>query len=352
MQYRIFGRRTGLRVSELALGTGNFGTRWGHGAERDEAKKVFDAYVEAGGNFIDTADAYQFGESEELVGEFVATDRDNFVLASKYTLGTAATDGISRTGNSRKNMVRSVEGSLKRLKTDRIDLYWAHFADGVTPMEEIVRAFDDLVRSGKILYAGLSNFPAWRVARADLLAELRGWTPIAGIQIEYSLAERTADRELLPMAEALGLGAALWSPLGGGFLTGKYRSSDEGRLNTRLGVLVHTEKTARETAILDAVLAVAKEIGASPTEVAIAGLLHKAAKSTTSLIPILGPRTREQLDATLGALDVTLSEEQIARLDTTSLIPLGTPHDQINGSARAIAGGKPELLDLPSIPVA
>jgi aryl-alcohol dehydrogenase-like predicted oxidoreductase len=249
-------------------------------------------------------------------------------------------------------MVRSVEGSLKRLKTDRIDLYWAHFADGVTPMEEIVRAFDDLVRSGKIVYAGLSNFPAWRVSRGDLLAELCGWAPIAGIQIEYSLAERTADRELLPMAEALGLGAALWSPLGGGFLTGKYRSSDEGRIQSRLAVLVHTEKTARETAILDAVLAVAKEVGASPTEVAIAWLLHKAAKSTTSLIPILGSRTRDQLDSTLGALDVKLSSEQSARLDTASAIPLGTLHEQINGSAPRIAGGKPELLEVPVIPAA
>lgn len=199
MRYKVFGRRTGLRVSELALGAGNFGTRWGHGAECNEAKKVFDSYVEAGGNFIDTADSYQFGESEELVGEFIAADRDYFVVATKYTLGTNANDGISRTGNNRKNMVRSVEGSLKRLKTDRIDLYWAHFADGVTPMEEIVRGFDDLVRSGKILYAGLSNFPAWRISRADLLTELRGWAPIAGIQIEYSLVERTADRELLPM---------------------------------------------------------------------------------------------------------------------------------------------------------
>jgi aryl-alcohol dehydrogenase-like predicted oxidoreductase len=348
----MFGRRTGLRVSELALGAGNFGTRWGHGAECAEAKKVFNAYVEAGGNFIDTADGYQFGESEELVGEFIASDRDYFVLATKYTLGTTATDGISRTGNSRKNMVRSVEGSLRRLKTDRIDLYWAHFADGVTPMEEILRAFDDLVRSGKILYAGLSNFPAWRVSRADLLAEVRGWAPLAGIQIEYSLAQRTADRELLPMAEALGLGAALWSPLGGGFLTGKYRTSDDGRLNTRLGVLVHTEKTARETAILDSVLAVAKEAGASPTEVAIAWLLHKAAASTTSLIPILGSRTREQLDATFGALDVKLSSDQVGRLDTASAIPLGTPHDQINGSAAAIANGKPELLEVPVLPAA
>lgn len=352
MRYKIFGRRTGLRVSELALGAGNFGTRWGHGAERKEAKKVFDAYGEAGGNFIDTADSYQFGESEEIVGDFIAAERDHFVVATKYTLSTVDNDGISRTGNSRKNMVRSVEGSLKRLKTDRIDLYWAHFADGATPMEEIIRAFDDLVRAGKIHYAGLSNFPAWRVARADLLAELRGWAPIAGIQIEYSLAERTADRELLPMAAALGLGAALWSPLAGGFLSGKYRASNEGRVNTRLARLVHSEKTARETAILDAVLAIAKEVGASPTEVAIAWLLHKAAKSTTSLIPILGPRTPEQLDGTLGALDVKLSPTQIGRLDEASAISMGTPHEQINGSAGAIAGGKPELLQVPVIPVA
>lgn len=351
MRYRIFGRRTGLRVSELALGTGNFGMRWGHGAERAEAKRVFDRFTEAGGNFIDTADTYQFGESEELVGDFVASDRDYFVLATKYALGTTATEGISRTGNSRKNMVRSVEGSLKRLKTDRIDLYWAHFADAVTPMEEIARAFDDLVRSGKILYAGLSNFPAWRIARADLLAELRGWAPIAGIQVEYSLAQRTADRELLPMVEGLGLGATLWSPLGGGFLTGKYRLSDEGRLNTSLSGLVHKEKTAQETAILNAVLAIANEVGASPTEIAIAWLLHKAHRSTTTLIPILGSRTREQLDATLGALAVKLSQEQIASLDETSAIPLGTPHEQINGSATAIAGGQRELLDLPTIPV-
>ncbi len=352
MRYKIFGRRTGLRVSELALGAGNFGTGWGHGAERDEAKKVFDGYVEAGGNFLDTANSYQFGQSEELVGEFIAADRDYFVLATKYTLGTAANEGISRTGNSRKNMVRSVEGSLKRLKTDRIDLYWAHMADGVTPTEEIVRGFDDLVRSGKILYAGLSNFPAWRIARADTLAELRGWAPITGIQIEYSLAERTPDRELLPMAEALGLGAALWSPLGGGFLTGKYRSSDEGRLKGFGGRLVHTEKTARETAILDAVLAVAREAGVPPTEIAIAWLLHKAARSTTSLIPILGSRTREQLDGTLGAVDVKLSPEQIARLDAASAIPLGVPHELIKDNASSLAGGKLELLDFPSIPVA
>ena len=352
MRYEIFGRRTGLRVSELALGAANFGTRWGYGAERQDAKRVFDAYVEAGGNFIDTADSYQFGESEELVGEFIAADRDYFVVATKYTLGTTATDGISRTGNSRKNMIRSLEASLERLKTDRIDLYWAHFADGMTPMEEIIRAFDDLTRAGKIHYAGLSNFPAWRVSRADLLAEMRGWGPIAGIQVEYSLAQRTAERELLPMAEALGLGAALWSPLGGGFLTGKYRLGDQGRINSLLARLVHTENTERERATLNIIIAIAKEVDRSPTEVAIAWMLHKARLSTTALIPILGPRTYEQLAGSLGALEVNLSQEQIGRLDETSQIALGTPHEQTHGSAAAIAGGKPELLQTRIIPVA
>jgi aryl-alcohol dehydrogenase-like predicted oxidoreductase len=352
MRYEIFGRRTGLRVSELALGAANFGTRWGYGAERQDAKRVFDAYVEAGGNFIDTADSYQFGESEELVGEFIAADRDYFVVATKYTLGTTATDGISRTGNSRKNMIRSLEASLERLKTDRIDLYWAHFADGMTPMEEIIRAFDDLTRAGKIHYAGLSNFPAWRISRADLLAEMRGWGPIAGIQVEYSLAQRTAERELLPMAEALGLGAALWSPLGGGFLTGKYRLGDQGRINSLLARLVHTENTERERATLNIIIAIAKEVDRSPTEVAIAWMLHKARLSTTALIPILGPRTYEQLAGSLGALEVNLSQEQIGRLDETSQIAFGTPHEQTHGSAAAIAGGKPELLQTRIIPVA
>ena len=351
MRYRIFGRRSGLRVSELALGTGNFGTGWGHGAERDEAKAIFDGYVEAGGNFIDTADVYQVGQSEELVGEFIASDRDHFVVATKYSLPTSAADGVSRTGNGRKNMVRSVEASLRRLKTDRIDLYWAHVPDGTTPIEEIVRAFDDLVRSGKILHAGLSNFPAWRVSRAATMAELRGWAPIAGIQIEYSLAERTPDRELLPMAEALGLGAALWSPLGGGFLTGKYRSSDEGRLKG-LGMLVHSEQSPRETAILDTLMTVATEIDGSPADVAIAWLLVKAARSSTCLVPILGPRTTSQLDAALGALDVRLSAEQVARLDEASAVAFGAPHEQIDREAPRLSGGDRSLVDTLAVPVA
>lgn len=350
MHYKVFGRKSGLRVSELALGAGNFGTGWGHGAERDEAKRIFDGYLEAGGNFIDTANGYQAGQSEAMLGELIATERDRLVVATKYTLGTTPAAGISHTGNSRKNMVRAVEESLTRLKTDHIDLFWAHMSDGVTPMEEILRGFDDLVRAGKIHYAGLSNFPAWRIARADVLAELRGFAPIAAIQVEYSLVERTADREMLPMAEALGLAATLWSPLGGGFLTGKYRQNGDDTRASKLGVLVHAEKSARETALLDTLLAVAEEANASPTHVAIAWLLEKARRSTTALIPILGSRTREQFDATLGALDLRLTAEHVAQLDGISAVAMGVPHESISGSYSRFSGG--ETLHQPIIPVA
>ncbi|KAF1027965.1 MAG: Aldo-keto reductase IolS [Pseudomonas sp.] len=329
MRTTVFGRRSGLQVSELALGTGNFGTGWGHGAERDQARQIFDAYLEAGGNFIDTANGYQVGQSEALLGEFIGAERDRLVVATKYTLRTHPQDAGTKIGNNRKNMVRAVEESLKRLNTDYLDIFWAHISDNVTPMEEILRGFDDLVRAGKIHYAGLSNFPAWRIARADLLAELRGFAPLAGIQVEYSLVERTADRELLPMAEALGLAVTAWSPLGGGFLTGKYRNTQEDTRASKLGILVHGEKTARETAVLDALLAVATELHATPTHVAIAWLREKARRSTTALIPILGPRTREQFEATLGALQLQLPAEHVARLDNASAIALGVPHEMI-----------------------
>lgn len=300
MRYTTFGDRTGLRVSEYALGTGNFGTGWGAGAEPGEARRMFDRFAEAGGTFLDTADSYQFGESEQLVGTFVAADRDHFVLATKFTNGATPQPGISRTGNSRKNMLASLEASLARLGTDYIDLYWVHFPDGLTPMEEILRGLDDLVSSGKILHAALSNFPAWRVSRAVTLADLKNWAPVVGIQTEYSLVERSADRELLPMAEGLGLGAALWSPLGGGLLTGKYRRSAEGRL-TDLKAVIHTEDTAQKTAVVDAVLAIAQETGASPAQVALAWVRERAARASTSFVPIIGPRSLAQLDSYLSA---------------------------------------------------
>jgi aryl-alcohol dehydrogenase-like predicted oxidoreductase len=323
-----------------------FGTRWGYGAEPEEARRIFDGYVEAGGNFIDSADGYQFGQSEELLGEFLAGHRNEFVLATKYTTGAAAAGDLSVTGNSRMNMQRSVEASLRRLRTDRIDLYWVHMPDGVTPTDEIIRGLDDLTTAGKIVYAGLSNFPAWRVSRAATIAELRGWSPIVGLQTEYSLVERTPERELLPMAEGYGLGTVAWSPLGGGFLTGKYRKGEKGRA-TETKRLVHTETNSQKTAILDVLHAVAEEVGASAGQVATRWV------SSKGIIPIIGNRTRAQLDANLGVISVELTNDQIRRLDEVSAIPLGSPHELVAsaGVRRLQNGGKVVVIDPPPVPV-
>lgn len=248
-------------------------------------------------------------------------------------------------------MVRAVEASLRRLNTEYIDLLWTHFPDTLTPMEEMLRGFDDLVRAGKVLYVALSNFPAWRVARAATIADLRGWAPLIGIQVEYSLVERTAERELLPMADSLGLGAALWSPLGGGLLTGKYRRSNAGRL-TDWQRLVHQETTAQKTAIVDAVLAIAAETGATAAQVSMAWLRERGARATTALIPIIGPRSVAQLDDYLGALTVSLTAEQYARLDEVSAVALGVPHEASAGVVNSVLGGDSSRVVRPQIPVA
>lgn len=311
MKYRLLGR-TGLRVSELALGTANFGGRWGHGADAAESAAIFNAYAEAGGIVIDTADIYQFGQSEELLAPLLDGRREDFLLATKFTNGAAPNANRLVTGNSRKAMVASLEASLRRLKTDRIDLYWVHHPDEVTPAEEIVRGLDDLARAGKILYAGLSNFPAWRLARAVTLAELTRSVPIAAAQFEYSLVRREPEGDLLPACAALGLGAITWSPLGGGMLTGKYRGGEQGRAEALGGRVFQAENSARRSATLDAVLAVASELGASPDQVAIAWAKRGGA------IPLIGPRSLAQLTSNLGAAALALTPDQIARLDAAS----------------------------------
>ena len=345
MRYKLFGKHTGLRVSELVLGAGNFGTRWGHGAEPDEARRIFDAYAEAGGNFIDTANGYQFGQSEEILGDLLAGKRDDFVLATKFTMRTDPTSGILTTGNSRRSMISSVEASLKRLKTDRVDVLWAHMSDGVTPVEELVRGFDDLVRAGKILYAGLSDFPAWRVARAATIAELRGVAPIAGLQVEHSLVERTTEQELLPAGQALGLGVVAWSPLGGGMLTGKYRQGEKGRAEGFGGRVFQAENSAQRTAILDTLIAVAKDAGVTPAEIAIAWVASKGS------LPVIGPRTVAQLENNLSAANVTLSSEQIARLDEVSALPPVFPYTLLSDpeNQQGFTGGKLDLFDVPQV---
>src|ERR1700733_3753103 len=233
MRYKLLGN-SGLRVSELCLGTMTFGEDWGWGSSPEESRKVYDTFLEAGGNFIDTANIYTSGTSERLLGEFMQGQRERIVLATKYTNAAPGTDP-NAAGNHRKNMVQAVEASLKRLKTDYIDLYWLHLWDQITPVEEVMRAFDDLIRQGKVLYVGVSDAAAWWIAQANTLAQLRGWSPFVGLQIEYSLIERTVERELIPMAKAMNIGVTAWSPLAGGMLTGKYHahgSPEQGRMNS------------------------------------------------------------------------------------------------------------------------
>lgn len=322
--YRLLGR-SGLRVSPLALGTMTFGADWGWGADSAESRRVFDAYVDRGGNFIDTANFYTGGTSERLLGELMQEKRESLVLATKYSLFMRAGDPNSG-GNARKNMVRSVEASLERLRTDHIDLFYLHVWDDTTPVDEVMRAMDDLVSAGKIIYVGISDTPAWQVARMQTLADLRGWAPLIALQIEYSLIERTADRDLLPMAKALGLGVTPWSPLGGGVLTGKYRKDDGAAAadGTRRQLIQQNGAlTDRNFAIADVVGAIARELDQTPAQVALAWTLLEPGVTA----PILGVRTLAQLEDNLGALDVVFSDDQRRRLDEVSAVTLGFPHD-------------------------
>jgi len=344
MNYKIFGRKAGLRVSELALGTGNFGTSWGHGADEATSEKIFTRYIEAGGNFIDTADGYQGGESEKLLSGFIKGKRQDLILSSKFSTGG---NTLLTTGNSRKNIMTSIEASLKRLKTDYLDIYWAHISDGQTPVAEVMKAMDDLTREGKILYAGFSNFPAWQISSAATLADLNNWAPLTGIQIEYNLIERSADRELLPMAEALGLGVAFWSPLAGGTLTGKYRTPAQESVSRQQawgGTLLKTESSARETAIIDTLETIAKENEVKILDVALAWLRQKHSQTFLSTITILGPRTEQQLIDNLSSLDVNLTLEQMQRLDSISSIALGFPHEIIAATQESIFGAGSSLM--------
>ncbi|NEW28110.1 aldo/keto reductase [Nocardia cyriacigeorgica] len=326
--YRTLGR-SGLRVSPLSLGTMTFGADWGWGADKDEARKIFDTYTDRGGNFIDTASQYTDGSSEQLLGEFTAANRESLVLATKYTMLRRAGDPNSG-GNHRKSMFASVEASLRRLNTDYIDLLYLHAWDFLTPVEEILRAMDDLVRAGKVLYVGISDAPAWQVSRMQTMADLRGWSPLIALQIEYSLIERTVERDLIPMARELGLGVIPWSPLGSGVLTGKYSRADladaasASPSGTRKNVAVASGAlTERGLAIADVVGAVADELGRSPAQVAIAWTLRNPGVAS----PIVGARTAAQLEDNLGALDIEFDAAQLARLEQASAIELGFPHD-------------------------
>lgn len=323
--YRLLGR-SGLRVSPLALGTMTFGDDWGWGSDAAESRRVFDAYVDRGGNFIDTASNYTNGTSESLIGAFAEGRRDNLVIATKYTLNRRPGDPNAG-GNHRKNMVQSVETSLRRLRSDHIDLLYLHVWDGTTPVEEILRALDDLVRAGKVLYAGISDTPAWQVSRMQAIADLRGWTPFVALQIEHSLIERTVERDLIPMAQELGLGVVPWGPLAGGVLAGKYSEAD---LKVEAGVPIDRKSiaavggalTPRGLAIAEVVKTVARELGHSPSRVALAWLASRPGVTA----PIIGARTLAQLEDNLAALELELSADQHRRLDEVSAIDPGFPH--------------------------
>jgi aryl-alcohol dehydrogenase-like predicted oxidoreductase len=322
MNFRLLGK-SGLRVSELCLGTMTFGEDWGWGSPRDEARQIYDAFREAGGNFVDTANVYTNGTSETLLGEFMSGHRERVVLATKYS-GSAPTTDPNASGNHRKSLVQALEASLRRLKTDYIDLYWLHMWDQLTPVEEVMRALDDLIRQGKVLYAGISDAPAWWIAAGNTLATLRGWSPFVTLQIEYSLLERTVERELIPMAKALGLGVTAWSPLAGGALSGKYASGQgsDARYSSDMmkSRLPDRERTDRLVGALDQV---SKQLGRSKAQVALAWLRHR----DVPVIPIIGARKIGQLQDNLASLTITLDRDQLTILDDASKIELGFPHE-------------------------
>lgn len=327
MRYRLLGN-SGLRVSEAALGAMTFGDDWGWGTAKDEARKVYDAFREAGGNFIDTANLYTNGTSEAYLGEFMEGHRQSIVLATKYTNSVPGTDP-NAAGNHRKSMMQAAEASLKRLQTDYLDLYWVHAWDQMTPVEEIMRGLDDLVHQGKVLYVGMSDAPAWWIAQANMLAHFRGWSPFIGLQIGYSLIERTVERELIPMAKALNLGLTAWSPLAGGLLTGKYHghgASEQSGEPERMNVDAMKEflpEQQRTDHIVAAVKSVSDETGRSMAQVALAWLRSRA----VPVIPIIGARKLSQLQDNLASFDLTLSADQLKTLDEASRIDLGFPYD-------------------------
>jgi aryl-alcohol dehydrogenase-like predicted oxidoreductase len=339
-EYVTLGR-TGLRVSPLCLGTMTFGTEWGFGAEENVSKQMFDRYVDAGGNFLDTADGYTNGHSEELVGKFVAERklRDRAVIATKFTFG-AEPGNPNAGGNGRKNIYRALEGSLRRLKTDFIDLYYLHAWDIVTPVEEVAETLTDLVHEGKIRYYGLSDTPAWYVARAQTIAEKEGRARIATLQLEYSLVERNIEREHIPASQELGIGVCPWSPLAGGLLSGKYKrqsattGTGEGRLAS--GDPIFSKFSEQNWRIVDALTEVSQQLGKPPAQVALNWVATQPGVTST----ILGATKVAQLDDNLASLDFAIPTELRARLDEVSALPSQHPYNFYQPALQArITGG-------------
>jgi aryl-alcohol dehydrogenase-like predicted oxidoreductase len=343
MRYKLLGP-SGLRVSELCLGTMSFGDVWGFGADERESHRIMAAYAETGGNFIDIANKYHEGQSEEIVGRFLGAERDRWVVASKYTL-TMRSGDPNAAGNSRKNMRQSVEASLRRLQTDYLDVLFVHAWDYATPVEEVMSGLDDLVRAGKVNYVALSDAPAWIASQANTLAALRGWSPFVALQLEYSLIERTAERELLPVADAFGLSITAWAPMGGGVLTGKYSLGSSGAtVDTKRGQRNQMRLTERNLQIAREVDRIASELGATSAQVAVAWVRQRGER----VVPIVGIRTLEQLEDVLGNLDLGLADEHLSRLDEVSRIELGFPYTLLQSPLGQLVYGDVEpKINLP-----
>lgn len=333
--------RSGLRVSPLCLGTMTFGTEWGWGAEEKTAREVFDRYVEAGGNFLDTADLYTGGHSEELLGKFISERglRDRVVLATKFTFnGDAGNPNAG--GNGRKNIYRALEGSLRRLQTDYIDLYWLHAWDTVTPVEEVISTLNDLVRAGKIRHYGFSDTPAWYVSRAQTLAEKEGKERLVALQLEYSLVERHIEREHIPAAQELGLGITPWSPLAGGFLSGKYRRHEntgvgEGRLEIIKDNPAFNQFNERNWGILDELLTVADEISKSPAQVALNWVATQPGITST----IIGATKMAQLDDNLKSIEFEIPSNLRKQLDDLSALEPAHPYKIFSPEMQGMISG-------------
>src|SRR6185437_1689067 len=317
MQYKLLGR-SGLKVSELCLGTMGFGTEGGWGADKDVSFTIMETFANAGGNFIDTANTYKLGISEKIIGEYISNhDRDYFVVATKYSLKDNITNP-NASGNNRKNMMRSVEESLKRLKTGFIDLFYLHIWDDLTPIDEVLRGLDDLIRQGKINYAAISDTPAWVIAKGNTMAELMGWSQFVALQVEYSLIARTPERELIPMARHFGMTVTPWAPLGGGVLTGKYLRGEQGRIKPE-----SKRRDEQSENITKTVMSIADELGVSPGNVALKWTMQQGFSS----IPVVGATKLSQLDDNLKTVDAELSPEHLEKLDKASAIQLGFPGD-------------------------
>ena len=339
MKYKLLGK-SGLRVSEICLGTMTFGDEWAIGTGKDESKKIYDAFLSAGGNFIDTANRYTEGSSEIFLGEFIPSERNNLVIATKYSLYTNR-GSVNDGGNHRKNLVQSVEGSLKRLNTEYIDLFYLHVWDFTVGIEEVLRSLQYLIQSGKVLHIAISDTPAWIISQGNAIAELRGWSSFVAVQAEYSLTQRTPERDIIPMCNANNVTVTAWAPLAGGALTGKYLNNSGQNLRLKSGSLRLNE---RNTMIAKEVVSIADEVGCSAANVA----LNWVRKQNGTVIPIVGARKEEHIKDNLDCLNFDLTNEQMSKLNEISKIDLGFPHDFLKSDVvkEVVFGGTKDSIDI------